>query len=152
MLFRSLLSWRHWLDYLNLWILLIPGLAVATPVLLSLKNKMRAMASFFGLTIGVAALTVFLLDPKLSMPRDWDLFSFAAVPAVIGVLFYLLHESNFSRKTACTAVLFCTLGLIVLLPRVAAQSNAGIILEHVRLYRHLDPDRCQNMEIGRAHV
>ena len=26
---------------------------------------------------------VFVLDPKLGMPRDWDLFSFAGVPFVV---------------------------------------------------------------------
>jgi len=80
----AMFGWKHIVDILNQLLLLSPALPLL--IYLSARNfsrirNIRKSASAVFLSIAALFSLIFLLiiDPKLSMPRDWDLFSFATL-------------------------------------------------------------------------
>ncbi len=119
-----LFSDKHVLDYLNLLMLLLPGLPLL--VILLLKVPLRRMMRepeyrFMILTVVPSLVLVGLFDPKLGMGRDWDLMSFAGVPLVC--FFYRLALDRRFRPGGyrVTAGLAIVLSVLLLIPRVATQ-------------------------------
>ncbi|HWR82121.1 MAG TPA: tetratricopeptide repeat protein, partial [Candidatus Deferrimicrobium sp.] len=86
------------------------------------------------------------LDPKLGMPRDWDLFSYAGVPLAVA-LFYTLLAGRTSITTRSAAVLSISLSLLVLIPRAGAQMSERIALAHLDDYRALDKIKNRNVRV-----
>ncbi|MEA2031093.1 MAG: tetratricopeptide repeat protein [candidate division Zixibacteria bacterium] len=133
----TLFSLNHLTDFANLMFVLVPALVVCLPVWwMRRKIKLPSMGATLFLQIMVLSGigTVFLLDPKLGMPRDWDLFSFAGVPVALLCFYSLL--SNKIRKTSLAAIaaLAVALNLIVLTPRVVTQTNEQQAVEQFRQY------------------
>ncbi|MCH7878201.1 MAG: tetratricopeptide repeat protein, partial [candidate division Zixibacteria bacterium] len=93
---------------------------------------------FLAILSGSTLAAVFLFDPKLGMPRDWDLFSFAAIP--VTVLFYFLvlkskHGFPFSVKIASLAI---ALSLLMLAPRIYASKDEQVALRRIESFIELD--------------
>ncbi|MCP4704068.1 MAG: hypothetical protein GY865_05620, partial [candidate division Zixibacteria bacterium] len=81
----AILSLPHLLDIINELILLSPLLFL---LLLMAGNNIRNIfkyktAIFTGLGAGGSLLFMFVIDPKIGFPRDWDLFSLAGLSLML---------------------------------------------------------------------
>jgi hypothetical protein len=113
----TMFSWKHLVDYLNLLLLLLPGLPVmATLLFLNPVRRLLQQRHYVYLCILLLSVlgTVFAFDPKLGMPRDWDLFSFAGIPLTIAC-YYVVAENRWSTRARPVAVLSILLSLAILI-------------------------------------
>jgi len=79
----TMFSVKHIVDYLNLLLLLSPSIPIVFFVFLRRMDFIKNISKeeiYLGLFILVTCGAAFLFDPKLGMPRDWDLFAFATLP------------------------------------------------------------------------
>ncbi|MEW6412038.1 MAG: tetratricopeptide repeat protein [Candidatus Zixiibacteriota bacterium] len=137
----TLLSWPHLVDLFNLVILLFPGLPLVLAALWFTRDKqslVRGETVFFGLLLLPALTAVVLLDPKLGMARDWDLFAFASVVTVFAAFYLLLRRGISSRISFMAAILAIALGAYSLGARVAGQVDKDIALRQAVDYAKLD--------------
>ncbi|MCH7691242.1 MAG: hypothetical protein IIA17_09385 [candidate division Zixibacteria bacterium] len=135
----SLFSFKHIVDFFNLLLLLVPGLPVFLLLLPYLsKQSLKQRASMFLLIMTASTLAaVFLIDPKLGMPRDWDLFSFAGIPlAVLAYYTILSNRQIVKRHAAVTLVIM--LGFFSLVPRAVRQNTPELAIAEFRNYAALD--------------
>ncbi len=146
----TLFSINHLADYANLLLLLLPGLPIViavlrlTPIKKTLKRReYRFLLILMASTLGA----VFVLDPKLGMPRDWDLFSFAGVPLAIFGFYYLLDSRLTGRHNVKAASLAIALSVLSLLPRAVGQAIPETSLAHFNSYLELDRVRTRNAGI-----
>ncbi len=92
----TLFSPAHLVDFLNLLLLLLPGLLLFIAVFLLAQGKgllMRREYIYLLVLSGSVLGAIFVVDPKLGMPRDWDLFSFAGLPLAT-LCFYRLLDNR----------------------------------------------------------
>ena len=148
----SLISTAHILDVANLLILLVPPLPIM--ILLGCMHSHRAHFSDHGsvfLLIGSlgALLILLLFDPKLGMPRDWDMFAFAGVPLATLLYWSLLHDPPPDRFSAKVAVSCVVVSLMVLVPRVITQSSPELGVSLADSYHLLD---VKKNRVGRTLV
>ncbi len=111
----TLFSIQHFIDYLNLFILVSPF----TPVLLFFfvgtfwRRERWAVPrwTFFFLAAVSGAVFVFLVNPDLGMSRDWDLLSIFLLPAVVFAAYLTISwtEQQASLRFSLTAVVWLTL-------------------------------------------
>jgi|GEM_PF-401660 len=137
----TLFSGKHLLDYLNLLILLLPGLPLVVAVLLFLpvRRMLKQREYRYLLILLVSTLgAVFIFDPKLSMPRDWDLFSFSGVPLVILSYYLILNNRKLIQPYTTVSALAILLGFLSLFPRAVSQVVPEISVAHFRDYYELD--------------
>ncbi len=110
-------SARHILDIANLVIYVFPGaLALLWLWLRSRPLIAHDVTSKFLLLITLPALALLMLvDPVLGMARDWDLFSFTLLPAVLLVLHQIVERRPPSRGFVMgyTAVCMILAGLAI---------------------------------------
>jgi Flp pilus assembly protein TadD len=143
----TMFSFDHLLDTVNLLFLLLPGLLVAITALMFLpENKRRSPRdTVFLLTLLISTLgAAFIFDPKLGMPRDWDLLSLAGVPLVF-FCYYLVLKSASKAEVARPAVkLMIVLSVLSLVPRVTAQVVPELSLAHINNYIRLDKTKNRN--------
>ena len=137
----TMFSSAHLLDLVNLFFMLLPALLILVVLMLLVrKRKLFEKSDYKFLLIVLLSTTaaVFVFDPKLGMPRDWDLFSFAGVAPSI-LLYYILLDNRHAlpyRRTAC--LLAVILGFAVLGPRVVSQVIPDMSLAHFQSYLDLD--------------
>lgn len=139
----------HLLDLLNLALLLVPGVAVLVVARVAERRRggrgpRDPGADFLAVTAASAWLGVFLLDPKLGMPRDWDLFAFAGPPLLLALVVPLLMRLEKDPAAARPVVLAVALGALVLAPRVALNRDEAAAYEQFRRHLALDPARGRN--------
>ncbi len=81
----AMLSVPHLLDIINEFILVSPLLFLLLILGIgSIKNYLKnKTAIFFGLSAIGTLLFLFVIDPKLAFPRDWDLFSISCFPLML---------------------------------------------------------------------
>ena len=146
-----LFSGMHLADWLNLVWLLLPGLPVLLAVLFAggrrgLPELLKLPSYRFLVLLAVCGLgAIFVFDPKLGMPRDWDLFAFAGV-APAALAFCLLADTRSPLAPARYAGgLIIALGLLVLLPRAAAQVVPETAIAHLESYMSLDAAKSRNV-------
>ena len=94
----AIISVLHFLDIFNELMLISPlilpfGLLALFSVRQFAKNK---AAVFVGLTAAGFSLFLFVIDPKLAMPRDWDLFALSGFTITITCL-TLIPERGLDR-------------------------------------------------------
>lgn len=137
----TLLSWKHLADYVNLLFLLVPGLAVLVTVAargthreLWVHRAFRFLCVLVVCTLGAA----FVFEPKLGMPRDWDLFSFPGVPLAALLYLAILWEPARLATGVRAGLLAVSLGLISLFPRTVTQATPERAIKQFRQYAHLD--------------
>ncbi len=138
----TLFSVEHLWDYVNLVVLLVPGLAVLLMAvrrreILRLMKQDRAMSFLSILTLSAMAAT-FVLDPKLGMPRDWDLFAFCGIPLAALLFYPILRRAADSPVSRIAAVGAVALGFLSLWPRALALHTPDLALRHVDTYLALD--------------
>ena len=141
----TLFSFNHLGDCLNLLILLVPGIPVLLAALVILPKGDRPVgriARYLLVLVLSTAGAVFVLDAKLGMPRDWDLFSFAGVPLAAGFYFLVLEKQQVMRGCRFVALLAVALGFFSLIPRTAGLSVPAVALGNFKSY--LDYDKIKN--------
>ncbi len=144
----TLLSLRHVADWLNLIFLLAPGLliALASTLMIGVKRAFQSTGARFLLLAAVGSLGgAFVLDPKLGLPRDWDLFSIPGVPlAALGgvVIVSLAYEE---RRKVVAVALIVSLTIFGLIPRVYTAASPEAATMQVYDYIALDPLRSRSI-------
>ncbi len=135
----TLLSKNHLLDILNLLFILIPALPF-TLFLSYLTKRYWVDKSEISFLILMALSTfgaVLIFDPKLGMPRDWDLFSFSGIP--IMVLTLLIVLKNFElQKSRLFIILIVSLNIYMFIPRLYCQVSPLDGIAQVENYFKLD--------------
>jgi len=135
-----LLSTDHLFDYFNQVFLLLPGVLILVSLFFSARVRARVIQPdclFLLFVLMPSFGLVFLANPGLGMPRDWDLFSFAGLPLVI-LFYYLLLDRDGPHHGARIAILGITLGLLLLGPRVATQVDPELGIALFDRYAALD--------------
>jgi tetratricopeptide (TPR) repeat protein len=141
-----LLSVSHIADLLNLLAFLIPCVAVLFFALG--RSQWReywsySESSFMTLAIAASLFIVIFIDPKLGMPRDWDLMAFAAVPIMVLLFRIVLFEyaKSPAKGGVSAALLAALLSVAVLGSTVVMLTDAEIGLERFKFF--LMQDRCK---------
>ncbi len=136
----TLFSVKHIIDFLNLLFLLVPGLLV----FLVLTSKLRLRETFrqkpfqYLLVLTISTLgAVSLIDPKLGMPRDWDLFSFCGIPLAVIIHYTILIKSQVVGKYVAVGLMIA-LGFFSLFPRAIRQFTPDIAVAEFNTLAVLD--------------
>ena len=143
-----LFSGKHLLDLVNLVFMLFPGVLLLALLLWWLRRTglfKRPEYRFLLLFLVPALVLVVVVNPRLGMPRDWDLLSFAGIPLV--VLFFLAALDNHplvGRLPRGLAVAALLLGALVLAPRVLTQASPSLAIQHLDYLCRLDVARCRS--------
>jgi hypothetical protein len=134
-------SMSHLVDILNQMLLLSPLLPVwllfltGSPTKIS-KNKILI---FLSLIAFFCLLFVFFIDPKLGMPRDWDLFSFSAFGLTL-LLISMTGENHFIviKRLLPSLIIFLT---VACLPYFLTNLNRDTSIKYVEYMIRLDPKK-----------
>ncbi len=142
----TLFSMNHVFDYANLILMLCPGLPLALVMFTRLpvrKVFKRPEYRFLGLCLASAMIAVGLFNPRLGMPRDWDLFAFVGVPLLL--LSSLIILEQWDRREARTGGwLMVVLGLLVLGPRAVSQAIPDVSIAVFDHFAELDVIKSRN--------
>jgi Tfp pilus assembly protein PilF len=145
---NTLFSLKHFADILNLIALLFPGSLLCLPLLFvvpSLRKVFREPPLKFLLSVLVLLLlAAYVINPKLGMPRDWDLFSFPGVPLVLTCYYAVLKVGRRTPSLRLAAILMITLSTLSLAPRVAVHVSPHLAMAHFNNYTRLDKTRSRN--------
>lgn len=142
-----LLSPKHVSDFINLLILLVPGISIFVMEMLVRQRKRlwngpdkRFLLSLLASTMAC----IYLFNPGHGMPRNWDLFSLPGIPLLVLVFYTLISSRQPSRRRFLSAASAITLGFLVLIPRVSSQWIPEIAITHFKNYVELDRTRNRN--------
>ena len=141
----TLFSLAHMVDFVNLLLLMVPGLLVLLVMLpvLPLKHMSERLDYRYLTILALSALgAAFVVDPKLGMARDWDLLSFCGIPMVTFMYFAVLDGGRRVRHGRLICVLAIVLGFVVLFPRALWLTDDGVSVAHFEDY--LRQDRLRN--------
>jgi len=143
----TLFSATHLLDFVNLLIILVPSLILAVFIAPRLPfRKLWQEPEYRFLTIAVSSvlIAVLIFEPKLGMPRDWDLFSFAGIVLAVAWWYVLIRSRSTIGLNRSIPALAVVLGLVALAPRVVTQMvpEKGVAL--FKHYRDLDKTKNRN--------
>ncbi|PKK83572.1 MAG: hypothetical protein CVT49_08035 [candidate division Zixibacteria bacterium HGW-Zixibacteria-1] len=115
-----LLSLKHLIDYLNLVLFLSPLILVIILIIMkwppkSVSSGMTASSLFIFISAVIGALAAFIIEPKLGMARDWDLFSTMLIPAQLAgiYLWTVYYESNKSFQPATLLLIVLNLSIFI---------------------------------------
>jgi tetratricopeptide (TPR) repeat protein len=136
----TMFSLPHLVDFTNLLLLLLPGIALLllAAVWIHRRQKTWSAPELFLLIAAIPCLGLaFVVDPKLGMPRDWDLLAFAGIPLAF-LLYYSLLERRSTGESLRAIALSVVLGFLILGPRTVVQSQPPIAIDHLRNYLALD--------------
>ena len=120
----SIISLPHLLDIANQLLLLSPLLLI--PVVASYSNRRSLrndrIAMFLGLASLASIIFLILIDPKLGMARDWDLFSLSAIGLTL--LAIRLIPDNYMETLSRISIPILVLLIISVLPYLLVNLNA----------------------------
>ncbi len=139
----TLISGKHLLDVGGLLLMLLPGLPLLLVSVFSSSRKnpwSTREARFLILASAVALGCAFLFDPKLGMPRDWDLFSFCGIPVGLLVTWLAISDSD-ARRRRTVLLMSIALSVLLLIPRVVTQADPGRSAAMVKNYIDLDKSK-----------
>lgn len=81
---KSILAPSHLIDFGNYLLLVAPVASVLLPFVLADKRVYRDKVAVFFLVAGAFSfLFFFVMDPKIEMHRDWDLFTAPSIPLTL---------------------------------------------------------------------
>lgn len=144
----TLFSAAHLSDWVNLLFILVPALLFLPVVLRQRKERgwfSRPDYLFLWLTLVPSLVLTFLIDPKLGMPRDWDLFSFVGIPLAMLLYYSLLDETSRTVRWKA-ATLAVALALMSLVPRVISQHDVEMSIHVFDRITALDPLRTRSVQ------
>lgn len=143
----TLFSLNHIVDIINLCFVLLPPfplLAAAGFTILKRQPIQREVVFLLILTLSTLVAVV-LFDPKLGMPRDWDLFAFFGVSLAVPGYYVVLGGGKISRSATVMTVMAIFLGFAVLIPRAVGRALGDIEVRHVENYIQLDVKKNKNI-------
>jgi tetratricopeptide (TPR) repeat protein len=143
----TLFSIKHVTDICNLLMLLVPGLPVFLTAAMAFRGKglLRRAEYRFLLIIVLSTLgAIWVFNPGIGMPRNWDLFSIVGVPLAVICFYYVLENCPSVKDVLCTAVPAIALGFLLLVPRIATQAVPNLAIAHFKNYLVLDKIRNRN--------
>jgi Tfp pilus assembly protein PilF len=143
----TLFSIKHLLDFANLLVMLAPGSGLGLVALFSSPVRRWTSQSdyrFLAITLFVGLVLAFVFNPRLGMPRDWDLFCFVGVPIVLGLFYFLLDERHRRPDLIPAAGLAVILALLILVPRALTQSMPKTSIAVFDSYARLDVIKSRN--------
>jgi len=120
----TMFSTAHLLDFGNLLWQHAPPLLLFIVAWFTLPARAllaRPDYRFLILLLAASLAMAFVFQPGLGMPRDWDLFSFPAVPLTLLGFYIILDNRNRLAGYAAISTLALGLGFLLLAPRVAVQ-------------------------------
>ncbi|MEW6050245.1 MAG: hypothetical protein AB1644_04185 [Candidatus Zixiibacteriota bacterium] len=133
----TMFSAKHLLDFLNLLLVLLPGIIVAVPLMSRTQGRAiskQRVATFLSIVTICSLGAAFVFDPKLGMPRDWDLFAFWAIPFSL-LVWRLIAHSEINRRVAVVSILLMiSLSTLSLFSRALAQHQPTLAVEHFQNY------------------
>lgn len=132
---------RHLSDLMNLFLLVYPlGFVI---LVVSWKEGWRRVTEpttiYLGLLTVGSLLFLLLIDPGLSMPRDWDLFSSCWIAPML-ILLYLMPDSHFRRLKRLSFSLALS-SVILVLPWLLINLNQDRSLEEAKQIINNNPDK-----------
>lgn len=124
----GLLSPEHVLDLANLLLLVCPGVAIAAPLLCASHNRKQKAGgrAFWILAIGGALCLPVLLDPKLGMARDWDLFGLGLAPLIVWAAVRLADLQARIPSGALVHPLFAQVTVLTMFVGINTHSPAAV--------------------------
>ncbi|MEA1981597.1 MAG: tetratricopeptide repeat protein [candidate division Zixibacteria bacterium] len=138
----TIFSSNHILDFLNLLFILFPSVLLVTLLLYRYRNKLKNLKyelTFFSILLLSNLSACFIFNPRLGMPRDWDLFAFCGIPLIIGFSYVFIKLKGDNNSPVFNmAILVISLNLIILIPRIHIQNNPEPALEVFLDYIELD--------------
>ncbi|PWB72400.1 hypothetical protein C3F09_06655 [candidate division GN15 bacterium] len=139
----TLFSWNHLLDFANLLFVLFPGIGVLLTVRRLTRRKVLTNQAMCFLLLCVACTlgAAFIFDPKLGMPRDWDLFAFAGIPLATILVFNAISENRIMSRAAIVLALFLCVASIV--PRSLVFVMPSLTTSHLLAYIKLDEQKSE---------
>lgn len=143
----TLLAPRHLADMANLVFLLVPGIGVLLSVIVTghWKSQMKLPHIRFTLILTITTLlAAFVLDPKLGMARDWDLFSLPAIPLTALLLMALFGLQTKRRPAAVPLLLSAVLSAAVLLPRAVVLHTPSMGVAQAQALMTMDSHRSRS--------
>jgi len=89
----------HWMDILNEYLLTIPAIIFLFSALPIERARIKPdRATIFLSLLAISGLAfIVITDPKLGAARDWDLFAWVGIPAVVLGL-HLLKQNQINKK------------------------------------------------------
>jgi tetratricopeptide (TPR) repeat protein len=142
--YYALLSLPHLADIANQLLLLSPLLPLIA--VLSLRRfwniSLGKKEMFLSITAVFGLIFLFIIDPKLGMPRDWDLFSFSALAPTL-LLISLIPE----RMTINLQRFIPSIGIFLiaaLLPYLAINLDRDSSVNYFKYMINLDMPKSQS--------
>jgi tetratricopeptide (TPR) repeat protein len=142
-----LFSLKHIVDMGNLLWLLLPGLPLlVVGVITGVERQLLRRPEYrFLLILLLSTLgTVYIFNPGIGMPRNWDLFSIIGPPLAVAGYYLLLENRRRIAHYRDVCVLSILLGLLILIPRAASLAAPDIGVRHFRNYLLIDKHRGRN--------
>ena len=158
----NLLGWNHLFDFANLLVLWSPGLLLLFATAIWAKTKRLAFSGDRVLALAVILYMslVFVINPLLSMPMDWDLYCLPLPMLIVYVLAYTSREIELipRRMISLTLAVFVLSTSFIFMHRVpdAISNRLQSIAIHVYntyyswgsiiLERSFVPNNCSERE------
>lgn len=142
-----LLSAKHISDFLNLMIMLSPGVGVLLVGLWGACGHRRwsgVPEQFLLIFLVSAVVCIYVFNPGIGMPRNWDLFALPGIPLAVLLVYSVLSGSEGARQRFVAGGLAVVLAFLVLIPRVISQRTPEIAIAHFKNYVELDRTRNRN--------
>jgi tetratricopeptide (TPR) repeat protein len=136
----TLFSLNHLIDFGNLLFALFPGIAVA--IVWWARSRQSLDSGTYLVLIGAAVCCLgaaFVFDPKLGMPRDWDLFAFSGIPLVLVLVWPMVGQVAESAVARRALVCIGVLSALVLISRAAVLIEPSRATAAIEDYVSLDP-------------
>jgi tetratricopeptide (TPR) repeat protein len=140
----TMFSLKHVLDYVNLLFVLSPGVLVTVVLLLRRGESLlwqNRTVRFLIVLVAASLAEAFVFDPRLGMPRDWDLMAFPGIPLAALAFFIAWRPSKGLNTSLAVRFLIPLLGFMLLAPRVMTQVDSSQSIELLRTYYRLDRER-----------
>ncbi len=137
----SLISWPHLLDIVNQLLLLSPLLPLL--IVLSIKYIPRVLRHketiFLSLAATGSLIFLFIIDPKLTLARDWDLFSNSA--CALSILLIILIHDYLLPTVKRLSISILILLIILPLPYFLTNLNEKRSIEYIEYMIDLDLEK-----------
>ena len=143
-----LFSLKHVIDVGNLLLLMLPGVVIYLLMLVftpSLRVILREPPyRFIMISLVCSFLAVYVINPGIGMPRNWDLFSVIGVP-LVALCYYSAIKLASKGSTSYMAIwLMIVLSFLSLAPRAAINASDDLAIAHFKCYLELDRVRNRN--------
>lgn len=133
----TLFSIKHITDFVQVLFILFPGSFIILSIVKAEKSKTKALDRFLIVATSFVLLGLFLIDPKLGMARDWDLYAFSSVPLGLLLIYRVL-----SQKKYLILLLALSLSTTVLVGRVSLVNSETKSIGYFKTA--LENDRIKN--------